>query len=195
MRRIRKILEGYDDTPEFPISKLLPWEMEFCQHYISNNFSNYKAMQEARPNLGSTKARLKANEVLKRPEIQEYIRHQLVARLTRLSISSDVIAQKYWEWANVDITKFVDVEQVKIGRKLVTRVELKQDIKDLPPAMKAAIKSITTTRDGKLKVELIDKKASLDSLCKLLGFNEEENKKTDQEQTIVLRFDEQDAEA
>lgn len=195
MRKVRKILEGPDEISGYQIKNLLPWELEFCHYYISENFIQYKAMQKARPNLGNTKARLEANETLKKPEVRQYLRSQIMARLTRLSINSDMIAQKYWDWANVDITEFVEVETRKIkGRKHCSMV-LKDHIKELPPILKSAIKSITTTQQGQLKVELIDKKGSLDSLCKLLGLNEEENKKSDKEQTIVLRFDEQDANA
>lgn len=192
---VRKILSGPDPTaPGFMIKNLMPWEIEFCQEYISNGFIQWRAMLKAKPHISHRRARLDAIHVLKKPEIREYIRNQLTARVTRLSLSKDQVAMKYWEWANVDITDLVEIKERKKSKKVYLDVVLKKDIKDLPPEFRSAIKSITTTRDGKLKVELIDKKQSLDSMCKMLGLTEEQKFGIEAQQ-IVLNFDAQDSEA
>ena len=194
-KSVRKILDGPDPTaPHFMIKNLALWEIEFAQEYISNGFIQWRAMLKARPHLSHRQARLDATHALKKPELRQYIRQQLTARITRLSLSSDQIAMKYWEWVNVDITDLIEISERKKKGKTYLDVVLKKGVKDLPPEFRSAIKSITTTRDGKLKVEMIDKKSSLDSLCKMLGLSEEQ-KIGIEAQSIVLNFDAQDADA
>lgn len=195
----RTIMAGEDiDTP-FPIEGMLPWEVMFCQELVANGFIQYRAMQKARPGLGPRKSVLKAQEVLRRTDIRQYIRHQLITRATRLSITSDMTATKYWEWINADITEFVEYVQPKKSKTNSKSnpkpyLALKSDLKDLSDSAKSAIKSITTTKEGRLKVELVDKKGALDSLNKQLGFMEHTKVSLDAE-TIILHFDSQDEEA
>ena len=177
-------------------------ETMFCLEFIGNGFRKGLAYLHAvGQGEGETRklaigtASCSGDRLLKKPHIKNFIQDQLNARCERLQVTSDWVARKYKIWSEIDITQYIDIIQPKTrtGR---ARLVLKQSLEDLPLAVRSAIKSITMTTAGDLKVEFIDQKAALDSLTKVLGLSvdilEISGKKGG---PINLNFDAQDAEA
>ena len=103
---------------------------------------------------------------------------------------------KYKTWATINVTDFLEVRYRELpgGEKGRPYIHLKVELEDLPTEIKSAIKSVSVSAQGDLKVDFVDPKGALDSLAKLMGVHEDTlNIKT--KGPLIMQFDAQDADA
>lgn len=154
--------------------KLSEKEEAFCQSYLID-FNGARAAREAGYNEGSAKEI--ASQNLTKPHIQARINELREQMGKAFNITRERIAQEYARIAFFDIRKVHNDS----GELL--------PIADLGDDEAAAIAGIEVSefkdvyQDGKTftsekvkKIKISDKRAALDSLCKLMGYNEPDKK-------------------
>jgi phage terminase small subunit len=149
---------------------LTPKEEIFIQQYLID-FNGARAARAA--GYSEHTAREIAAENLTKPHIRARIEHIRAGMARAFNITRERIAQEYARIAFFDIRKAFDADGELIP------------IKDLDEDTALAIAGIEVSNDwdrdeagkamivGQLKkIKISDKRAALDSLCKLMGYNE-----------------------
>lgn len=176
-------------------TELSPEQIIFALEFINNGYKAEPAVRETFGNLADKWSRSQcatvAKELLQMEKIQEFIREQLALRVEKLKTTSDWVAQRYRDWATINVADYIKVQYTDEGRPYIT---LSKDLDKLPDSVRSAIRCIKVNKEGSLEVTFVDQKAALDSLTKLLGFM---NEKLDVnvKSNVSLSFDAQDAEA
>lgn len=179
-------------------TKLTPEQIIFCNNYIENNYS---VVPTIRQTLGEhiidwndKKCRRLGNKLLEQPKIKNFITEELSFICEEHRISKYWVCAKYKAWSEIDITDYLTIEYPNIkNARTRPQIKLKAKLEEMPKCVRTAIKGISVTSAGDLKVEFIDQKGALDSLQKLLGMTEEKIKVSGQVNN--LHFDKQDSEA
>jgi superfamily II helicase len=171
----------------------------FALEYIKNGYKLAPAVRAAvgKEKAESWKNKRTATQIghnwLKKEKVFKFIHDQLNARCKRLELSVDVIARQYYIWSQIDVTEFVELRRNETGKPIIC---LKCELEALPRSVRTSVRSLTTTAAGDVKIEFIDQKGALDSLTKLLGFNNEKLQiGTADNSTLKLIFDMQDKDA
>lgn len=154
--------------------KLTEKEEAFCQSYLID-FNGSRAARDAGYSENSCAAI--ASENLRKPHIQERISQLRAEIRSKFNITKERIAQEYARLAFFDIRKIHTVD----GGIMPVR-----DFGDDEAAAVAGIEVYEESQkddDGEeftsgqvKKIKLSDKRAALDSLCKLMGYNEPDKK-------------------
>lgn len=180
-------------------------EVMFGLEFIATNFNAQQAMSNCfKQNLSAEDAELlsvdspqwyskcttAAKKNLGKYSVREFIQQQINQRVERLQVTSDWCWGKYKSWANLDITKVIQINTHENGRQTLSFVK---DLDQLPVEVRSAITSISITTMGDIKVEFVNQKAALDQLCKLMNIDHDD---TELEQgNLILKFDVQDEDA
>ena len=173
---------------------LLEKEVLFCLEWLSNGMKAGPAYSKVFGIDNTNTCYTEGSKLLGKPKVKAYVRREMNNRASRLGISSDYVANKYKVWAEGYIGDFVEVKTVSRGKVKKQVLFLKGDLESLTPEQRSCIKSIEPTKDGQIKLTMIDQKAALDSLAKLLGYTQDKLQ-INTEVGITLKFDSQDEEA
>jgi len=133
----------------------------FCRAYIINFSPTDAGMSAGYKSRKS--ARVHGNKLLKKPAIQEYIKHLTARRSKRLEITADKVLQEFAKIAFADVGAFYDSEG-----------HLKP-FTALSPDDRAAIAGITYDKNLLPILKLHDKHKALDSVARHLGLYEKDN--------------------
>lgn len=165
-------------------------ETIFCLEYLANGMIAKHAYSKAFDCENLSSCAVEASKLLRKTKLKVFLRRELDNRAKKLGVTADWVANKYKVWSEAFIGDFIEVKEIKGGQVLF----LKSNLEDLTIEQKSCIKSVEPTKDGHIKVTLVDQKASLDSLAKMLGYTNDKLK-IETEGTLVLKFDDQDKDA
>lgn len=169
-------------------------EVLFCLQYIENGMIAKHAYAKVFNCENLKTCAVEASKLLRKPKLKLFLRRELDQRAQRLGVTSDWVAYKYKVWSEAFIGDFVEVKEFKVKGVTTQVLLLKSHLEDLTPEQRSCIKSVEPTKDGHIKVTLIDQKAALDSLSKMLGYTNDKLK-IEAEGTLILKFDDQDKDA
>lgn len=180
-------------------------ETLFATEFVYNGFKSLVAYRKAvsvqdedgevTTNMSNRTMSRHARKLLNKPNVVAFINDQINARCERLEITKDWIARKYKYWSEIDVSKYIKIVKPKDKRQKPF-IALKTDLNKMPAMMRSSIKSISMSNQGDIKVEFIDQKSALDSLCKLTGYmNEKLQISNEDNKTIKIVIDQQDMEA
>lgn len=182
-------------------TKLSPEQILFSLEYIKSGYCLNPSVKATFGDIAKDWAESKCHtigeELLKLPKIKSFILEEMDRRCEKLRVTTDWIANKYKAWANVNVTDYLEVYYPEKQGRTNPRpqIRLKTELDELPDEIKSAIKSISISSYGDLKIEFIDQKSALDSLTKLLGLGGENKLVLDTTASINILFDDQDADA
>lgn len=154
----------------------------FCDEYLIDLNATQAAI---RAGYSVKTARSQANELLTKPDIQAYIAEKRKALADKLDISQERVLKEYAAIAFLDIRKVFDSEG---------RLKPMQELDDETARAIASIESYeeierageeTFVAGMNRKVKMWDKRAALDSICKVLGYNAPEKKDVKKELNIT----------
>lgn len=177
-------------------TNLSPEQVIFSLEFMKNGYKAVPAIRETYGQIvhdwsGSRCIEL-AKKLLGLSKVKRFINQEIELRAQKLQITADWIAKKYKQWATINVTDYITIKHHEKSKR--PYIVLKTELEKMPDEIKSAIKSISVTTSGDLKVEFVDQRAALDSLTKLLGFaNDKINIET--KTPIFLNFDSQDKEA
>lgn len=149
--------------------KMTPKQKLFCDEYLVDLNATQAAI---RAGYSKKTAKVIGNENLTKPYIQEYIQKNREKLGKKLEITKEMILEGYRRLAFYDMRKFYDEN----GNLL--------QVSDLDEETSFALAGfeVTEEKDGNgkgqqvvigytKKIKTSDRKAALDSLCKVLGYN------------------------
>jgi hypothetical protein len=174
-------------------TRLSAEQVIFCLELLNNGYQVPDAVRKTfgKTVLDWTPSRCAAlgHTLLRLPKVREYLQEQIDNRINKLQITLDWVANKYKAWSEIDIARYISLEQDDRGKPYI---KLKTDLHLLPINVRTAIKGISVTAKGDVKLEFIDQKSALDSLAKLMGFIDSKIQ-IESKAPIILNFDKQDA--
>ena len=133
---------------------------KFCREYVID-FNRTRAYLKAFPKCTSEKtAKTSATRLLKKPEINSYILKLLEEQEKRAEKKADDIIAEMEKIAFSNIKDYVEIEGNSVTIKKT---------KDIPDDKAAAIKSVSETAEGCLKIHLHNKLAALELLGRRFG--------------------------
>ena len=193
----RVLSEVEDDVEEImgnvyegKITNLTPFEHAFVHAYVGHAYRILPCMKEILPAEESEGALQKiARGLLTRPRVLRAIAYNIRLRQARNEVTFDWVANKYRTWADMDMTQFFEVRRKDDGTMAITA---KTDFEDMHPEVRKCIKSMKVDDKGSLEITFIDQKAALDSLVKLLGFEQAHKIDLKVKGGLSLKFDAQD---
>lgn len=150
------------------MAELTPKQIKFCEEYLIDSNATQAAI---RAGYSEDTAGVIGHENLKKPYIKEYINVRQKELVDKLKLTQERILQEYSKIAFFDIRNAFDDEG---------RLRNLQDLDDQTAGAIAGIESLDeietqgeeTFKSGTLrKIKVWDKRAALDSICKVLGFN------------------------
>ena len=198
------VLRGTMDEVEQSYSMLIyehptnlsPEQVIFVLEFIKSGYKAVPAIQNTFGHLAEEwvdrKCQAVASRLLDLPKVKSFLNEQLEARAEKLKVTADWVALKYKQWAQIDVAKYIEVAHHEKTKR--PYIKLKTNLNDMPEQIRSAIKEVSVTQAGDLKVVFVDQKAALDSLSKLMGFTD--NKVTiETKAPIIMHFDAQDENA
>ena len=133
------------------ISKLSKKQEMFCRYYVSNGHNATKAAISA--GYSEKTAKVIAMENLTKPYLIDFVNELEKPVLDKLSISEDWVLTKLKNFSESNITDYFDIDNEG-------NIKLK-DLTKLPKEKIEAIESIEQTEKGRIKIKLVDKRASV----------------------------------
>lgn len=197
---IEKVRSYYENKP-FNNCGLSVREITFAMNFIAFGFDSCSAMREILKDHPNYKDQVddpqfpalcvrQARNCLEKFEVRKFIQQQINCNLEIAEVTANWVASKYKAWSMLDLSEVVELKEHR-GRQIIC---LKKNLEDLPNEVRSAIRSISITNHGDVKIDLVDQSAALNQLSKMLGFaNDKGDEKGETE--IHLHFDSQDADA
>jgi phage terminase small subunit len=156
-------------TKQFSKALLTPIQLKFCREYATDGKGKEAAIRAGYP---ADDAKHIASALIQDPRIIKRVEQCIEEQLSQIDVSRNRIAQEFARIAFSDIRDFYDenglmlpVEKLPLNAaRVVQAIEVEEIYEGFGPNRRP----IGYTK----RVKLWDKKAALDSLCKMLGFNE-----------------------
>lgn len=155
-----------------PNGKLSPKHLMFCEEYLidSNATRAYRKVYNTK---NDAAAAVSANRLLRKPNVEAYINDKRKSIAEKLGITQERVLEAFAAIAFCDMREFFNKDGTM------------KPIHKLPPHVAAALSSIEVEdikdADGNKfgttrKLKVWDKRAALDSICRICGFNPPERK-------------------
>ena len=142
------------------MNKLTIKQKKFADEYIISGNATEAATKAG---YSEKTAYSSGQRLLKKVEITEYIRKRQEEERKKYDIRKEDIISEYAAIGFNDVSEFISIK----GRRVIIK-----STDDLSPQQRRAISSIKKTKFG-IEVTFYDKPKALDSLCRILGFNED----------------------
>ena len=146
-------------TATLPEKKLTKKQEMFCREYVRNGHVGEKAALYAK--YSPKTAYSIANENLNKPELISFINELEQPVLDRLGISENWVLTKLKNFSESNILDYFVITEAG-------DIKLK-DLNKLPKEKIEAIESIEQTEKGRIKIKLVDKRASVVDIGKNYG--------------------------
>ena len=141
---------------EAALQKLTRKQEQFCRIYVQNGFNAKNAAIEA--GYSKKTAYSIGNENLNKPELKQYIENLQKPINEELELSAEWVQRKLKIFSEATITDYFDLVEDK--KTKTYHIKLK-DLTKLPKEKLLAIESIEETKEGKIKIKLVDKRQSV----------------------------------
>ena len=142
------------------MNKLTIKQKKFADEYIISGNATESAIKAG---YSDKTAYSSGQRLLKNVEVKEYIQKRQEEERKKHEIRKEDIISEFAAIGFNDITEFISIK----GRRVIIK-----STDDLTPQQRKAVSSIKKTKFG-IEVTFYDKPKALDSLCRILGFNED----------------------
>ena len=150
--------------------ELKPEHKIFVQHYVID-WNATKAYQKVYPDSTYEAAMSSACDLLRNPNIKEYIKHVQENIEKYCGISQQKVLNEYMKIA---FSSIADLHNSWVDRKLFEELtpELKACISEIQSRTRRIMVGDEPAEVEEIKIKLFDKQRALENICKMLGYNE-----------------------
>jgi len=141
-------------------NKLTKKQEMFCRFYVSNGHNGKQAAISAGYSQNSAKEI--AMENLTKPHVKEFVEKLEAPVLAKLGLDENWVLTKLTNFSEALITDYFDFDEA-------TNSIVLKDLTTLPKSKIEAIEEIQQDKDGRIKIKLVNKRASVVDIGKNYG--------------------------